>query len=193
MCGSPVRAMNNNDTRLTLASGRPAGARRDVALADPNCGWTSRYRDDGKAAEAAAEAEALRAQLDSYSAQAATLSPATLAKVEANLLPKIKDAERRSRIDTGSPLVAELAGPNARGRWDSLTVPQRREIVRALVRVRVLAIGKGARFKPESVEVSPVARIPLRGLLRSRLPNLRSGRVGPSGGPTRVFWMRCTQ
>lgn len=35
------------------------------------------------AAEAAVEAQALREQLDSYIAAAATLSPATLAKVEA--------------------------------------------------------------------------------------------------------------
>ncbi|MGH3786581.1 MAG: recombinase family protein [Pseudonocardiaceae bacterium] len=167
VCGSPVRAkMNSGHESYSCVGDGVTKARRCVSrsefwvdayvteyilgrLDEPDARAARAAGDDGKAAEAAREAEALQAQLDSYIDQAATLSPATLAKVEARLQPLIEDAKRRATVNIGSPLVDELAssgsGTERRRLWDSYSIQQRREVVRALVRVRVLVIGKGVR------------------------------------------------
>lgn len=120
--------------------------------------------DDGRTAEAAAEAAGLKARLDSFTdaAAAGEVSPASLARIEATLLPQIADAERRARVDTGSPLVAWLAGEpdKVRERWQELTVPQRREAVRFVItrthRIRLLRTRQGIQhLDPDSVEITP--------------------------------------
>jgi len=95
--------------------------------------------EDDTAAEAFAEARTLRERLDAFIDQAAdgSLSPAALARVEAKLRPQIAAAERRARASISSPLVAEMAGPQAREAWANFTVRQRREVLRAVVEVRI--------------------------------------------------------
>ncbi len=102
---------------------------------------------DQSAEDAFAAARMLRERLDGFIDQAAdgALSPQALARIEAKLRPQIVAAERRARASFNSPLVAEVAGPQARERWESLEMPQRRELARALVEVRIFKARKGMR------------------------------------------------
>lgn len=115
------------------------------------------------AATAVAEARELRERLDGFIAMAAAgkLTPASLAKIEADLLPKIEDADRRGRQAVASPVLRELAGPDAARRWDRLPVAVRREVVTLLAEVRVRPAGKGARYVDrELADIDPdLARI----------------------------------
>lgn len=102
VCGSPVRRVKNRGCPSYACAGegdrsigRLCVARSQKWVDDlvteivleklerPDALAAFATGDDGKAAGAAVEAQALREQLDSYIAAAATLSPATLAKVEA--------------------------------------------------------------------------------------------------------------
>lgn len=95
---------------------------------------------DDEAAEAARELAELQTRLDGF-VDAATeggLSPTALARIEAKLTPQIEDARRRSKLSARLPtVVGELAGPHARKRWETLSIPQRRQVVRALVTVTI--------------------------------------------------------
>jgi DNA invertase Pin-like site-specific DNA recombinase len=110
------------------------------------------------ASEALAEAAALRAQLDdAYSAfRAGDLSATLLGRAEADLAPKVADAERRARV-VGLPTVAaDLASSdNVAATWEALTLEQRREIVRALVDVVVHpARQRGPGYDPSSIDIT---------------------------------------
>jgi hypothetical protein len=121
-------------------------------------------REDPKVAEAQAEVVQLRARLGAFIAQAVdgTLSPATLERVEKNLLPKIEDAERRARPKFDIPELTELYGPNARERWELWGNPdevpggimKRRAVVRALLTVKILPASAGRRFMVEDIEIT---------------------------------------
>jgi site-specific DNA recombinase len=95
--------------------------------------------NDQDAAAAFAEARALQDRLDAFVDRAAEgeLSDRALARIEAKLLPQIAAAKRRAQSAIRSPLVAEMAGPEARGKWQAKTVRDRREVIRALVEVRI--------------------------------------------------------
>lgn len=97
-----------------------------------------------QAREAAA---ALQRRLDAFADEAATgaLSPSALARVEARIAPQIAAAEKRVRSLISSPLVAELAGRDAREKWFALPIRQQRELLRAVVDVRVLPTSQGYR------------------------------------------------
>jgi hypothetical protein len=85
------------------------------------------------------------------------LSANTLAKIEADLEPRIADAERRARAAAGvSPVVEQLAGKGADARWDALSVEQRREVVRVLLHVTVLPSKRASGstgFDPQAVKL----------------------------------------
>lgn len=99
------------------------------------------------------EARALRTQLDEavdlFSRN--QLSATSLARAEANMLPKIRELERRGQAVI-SPLVGELLGPNARATWDRWSMVDRKTVARALVRVTIMPAPRGPVFHPESVE-----------------------------------------
>jgi site-specific DNA recombinase len=74
--------------------------------------------------------------------------------VEARLLPEIAAAERRAQRATVPAVLADTAGPDAAARWAALTLPQRREVIDALMTVRIQPTGRGVRtFRPECVEI----------------------------------------
>ncbi len=111
---------------------------------------------DAETAAALAEAREKRARLDGFydAAAAGELTPAALARIEARLLPEIEAADGRARAAVTSPLVAEVAGSQARDRWVKLTLPQRREIVSTLMTVRIMPTIRGSQvFRPESIEI----------------------------------------
>jgi site-specific DNA recombinase len=51
-------------------------------------------------------------------------------------------------------VVLDTAGPDAKNAWEKLSVPQRRELIRALLVPRLLPTGKGTRFfDPTRIEI----------------------------------------
>lgn len=94
---------------------------------------------DDTAAVAARELSALRARLaDSERAVAdGEMTASAFGRIEARLLGQISDAEARAVPRTLPPAVRDLARPDAAQRWDSLPLPEQRNVVRALVRIRV--------------------------------------------------------
>lgn len=114
--------------------------------------------DDG-AREAAAEAANLRAQLDSFFASAAKsdgISAETLAEMERRLRPQIAEAERRAVPASTPPLITQMVGPHAREVWELLGVPQRRQVVRFLMRIIIhkSVTRHGVRgFDPTRIEI----------------------------------------
>jgi site-specific DNA recombinase len=108
--------------------------------------------------DARAELDALRTRLESFTdaASEGQVTPAALGRIEAKLRPQIHLAQLR---------VAQLSAPAALSRFD-LTDPQafwgaasmadKREVLRAAVRVVIHPAGRGKRiFDPSLVEVSP--------------------------------------
>lgn len=103
--------------------------------------------NDASAADAYKEAAELQARLDAFIDEAAEgkLSSQALGRIEAKLRPQIAAANRRARAAISSPLVRKMAGPDARREWKELTVPERRELIRALIEVRIFKAPKGMR------------------------------------------------
>jgi hypothetical protein len=138
-----------------LAGGGPADV-VELTLALAREMLAGAGRGDVDPAAALAEAREKRARLEGFydAAAAGELTPAALARIEARLLPEIEAAESRAQAQITSPLVAEVAGSEARNRWAKLGLPQRREIIATLMVVRILPTVRGSRtFRPESVEI----------------------------------------
>ena len=84
------------------------------------------------------------------------MSASILGKVEAELVPRIKAAEKRARAAAIPPNIVDLAGEGVDARWDALSVEQRREVVRLLLDVTVLPDSRprGSRgFDPDTVRL----------------------------------------
>ncbi|MYW95993.1 recombinase family protein [Amycolatopsis rubida] len=118
------------------------------------------FQYEGQAKELTAAiqlAQDLRARLDGFTDKAAEgeLSPERLARIEQKLVPRIKEAEARARQIGVAPAVAKLVGPDAAAVWETLSVRQKREVIRALVRPRLLpTTGGAAPFNPDHVRMS---------------------------------------
>ncbi|WP_158684413.1 recombinase family protein [Amycolatopsis orientalis] len=118
------------------------------------------FRYEGQAkelTEAVQLAQDLRARLDGFTDKASEgeLSPERLARIEQKLLPRIRDAEARARQLGVAPAVAKLVGPDAAAVWETLSVRQKREVIRALVRPRLLpTTGGAAPFNPDHIRMS---------------------------------------
>ena len=121
--------------------------------------------DQGAAARALADAEALRARLasaaDSYAE--GLITGEQLQRITAKLRPQIEAAEAEARSHRPSPhlsLVGEVIGDQARDRWDGLSLPQRRAVMEVFgVRVIIDRVARrGPGFDPSSVRVVPRQR-----------------------------------
>lgn len=96
----------------------------------------------------------LRAAADAY--EAGKLSIEMLAAVEARLLPRIEAAEQRNRGRYPSPIVAKVAtAPDPRAVWKSLPLEDKREFLRATMRVVVNRVRSRWEL---GVEVHPIRR-----------------------------------
>lgn len=93
-----------------------------------------------EARAAAAEAAEKRARLDEFydSAAAGKLSAPALERIEARLLPEIEAAEKRADAVRLAPLLRDLIRPDAAQVWEDLTTPQKREVIRTLMGIRLL-------------------------------------------------------
>ncbi|MDQ3762218.1 MAG: recombinase family protein [Actinomycetota bacterium] len=170
VCGAPCRRVKNRNTPSYACSERFCVVRsqRDLdelvselvvaRLSTPDA-WSlfPRSGEDTNTDQAAETVRALRARLDGFYTQAAAgeITPAGLARVEQRLLPQIADAERRARPRRLPAVVVDLAeAPDAAATWEQLSVPQRREVVRTLLLVRILPTGRGTqRFDPERIQI----------------------------------------
>ncbi len=114
-------------------------------------------RDDGDDVQAAQREVTLRrAELDELRAakKAGRISLSSFLEFEPDTLAKIADAEQRAIPAAVPALLADLAGADVRPRWEALTVPQRRQVIRTLCVVRVFKARPGARtFDPDTVKV----------------------------------------
>jgi site-specific DNA recombinase len=116
-----------------------------------------------EAVEARAEADELRKRLDDFTAEATAgrLSAARLGKIEADLTPKIKAAEKRARAAVIPPNLEQLAGEGVDARWDALLdqpggIEKCREIVRLLLDITVLPSKRprgSTGFDPDAVRL----------------------------------------
>jgi site-specific DNA recombinase len=108
-------------------------------------------------ADALKEADTLRKRLAGFLDQAADgkVSPSSLATIEAKLQPQIDAAEAKARAAITSPLVAKLAGPDARATWEMFTVTDRRSVVRSLLDIKILkvTVGSTRRFDPLDIAI----------------------------------------
>ncbi|MFE5871586.1 hypothetical protein ACFQ6V_23475, partial [Streptomyces roseifaciens] len=84
------------------------------------------------------------------------LSIASLADLESRLTPLIKKTQGEATPAAVSPLLRSLAGQlDVEQRWEGLTIPQQREVIRAVVTVRLFKGGRGARsIKPGRITLS---------------------------------------
>lgn len=95
-------------------------------------------KNDGQAADAFKEVRELQKRLDRFVDRAADgeISDESLGRIEARLKPQIEAAKRRANAPIRSPLVRELVEKgNARERWPTFTVQQKREVIRSLCEV----------------------------------------------------------
>jgi site-specific DNA recombinase len=168
VCGAPCRRVKNRNTP-SYACGKGFCVVRSqvhldefvtqvvvVRLSQPDVWELFISTEDTEAAEAVEQARILRARLTAFYDQAAEgkLTPTGLVRIERRLLDQIKAAERRAQPRSMPTVLTDIAGPDAVAAWAALSVPQRREVVRALLVPRIMPTGKGTRFfDPGKIEV----------------------------------------
>ncbi|HEY9474816.1 MAG TPA: recombinase family protein, partial [Mycobacteriales bacterium] len=169
VCATPLKVQKNRGFRAYLC---PTGfcvscrhERLDEFVVEVVIGLLSRPETSpllsgggGSGTGAMAEVDRLTAELDEFVAEAIAgrLSAATPARIEAVKLPQIEAARRRAAAVTRSPLLTQVAGPDARERWEGLVITQQRELVSTLMEVRLGRTRKGARtFDPNRVQIIP--------------------------------------
>jgi site-specific DNA recombinase len=115
-------------------------------------------KDNAEIRKSLTEADTLRKRLAGFVDQAADgkITPESFATIEAKLQPQIDAAEANARAGISSPLVAKLAGPGARQRWEDFNVVDRRTVVRSLLNIRIKKIvhGNNVRFNPLDIDIT---------------------------------------
>lgn len=102
--------------------------------------------------------KALRARMDDWAAAFAEgeLTRAQHAKGRDRMAAELAELEAKVTEQSGSTLLADLiTAPDVRAMWDGLEWKQKREIIKSLMTVTVLPVGKGyvRRFQPERLQV----------------------------------------
>ncbi len=83
------------------------------------------------------------------------LSLAGFGKIDTALRRQIEQAEAEARHVSVAPVLVDVAGPDVEARWAGLSLPQKREVIRTLMDVRLLPQGPGTRtFRPECVVIA---------------------------------------
>ncbi|USC16970.1 recombinase family protein [Rhodococcus sp. 11-3] len=113
---------------------------------------------DHELADALETARALRQRLEEHYAEAAEgiISGRALGAIESRLQPQIDAAEARANSYMVDPVLAQVAGPDARQRWEALSFAQQREVLRAALSVVIRPAGRGRRNYDvaETVDIS---------------------------------------
>lgn len=115
---------------------------------------TSDQTDDARAAEE--ETARLRATLEEFYEQAAPtvpeedrLSALGLARAERQYLPLIEAAESRAKQLRVPAVLRAVRGPGIRARWPLMEMSQQREVLRSVMTLQVLPLGRGRKAPPE--------------------------------------------
>jgi site-specific DNA recombinase len=168
VCGGRIRVQKNRGFLAYLCvDGFHVSRREDYVdefvvgvtvgrLSQPDVLELLAHDDDADVQAARAEAAELRARLDGFydAAAGGELTPAALARIEAKLLPAIEQADKRGRSAAVSPALVEAAGPDIAGRWETLPLTARREIIDALMVVKIMPTGQGRRtFDPSAIAI----------------------------------------
>lgn len=123
-----------------------------------------------------------RSRLEQFYEAAARgeLSAAGLGRIEASLLTEIEVLESRiRRYDVPTVLYELLESPAER--WATLTLEQKREVLRTLLEVRILPGHSGSkRFDPETIEVAWRGSAAGPPAAQASVGELRPGDVGSS-------------
>jgi len=112
--------------------------------------------DDQGVAEARAEAERLRNELEQWRTlgEAGEVTAVSFARAEAGLLKKITEAEQQAKEAGIPPVLRGMIGPHAEQHWLALgdDVARKREIIKEVLELKLLPVGKGTRtFGPHRV------------------------------------------
>ncbi len=111
---------------------------------------------DESAVAAAAEVTAVRARMDNAADSFAigAIDGRQLARITAQLRPKLDQAEAVVRARATTPDLVDLARPDIAALWPTLSLDRRRTAVRHLLDVTILPTVRGAgRFRPEHIRV----------------------------------------
>ncbi|MFT7836907.1 recombinase family protein [Saccharothrix sp. BKS2] len=113
--------------------------------------------DVTQARAAQREAERLRARLDGFRAQAVagTISGESFAMFEGELLPKIARADELAKRATLPPALVDIIGTDVRAVFLALPLVQQREILRAIMRPRMMPTKKKARGRLDTSAIDP--------------------------------------
>ena len=125
-------------------------------LEDPRTIKLLTESDDSQAGEALAEAQAARQRLESLRDQyiEGTVSAASFADIEARLLAKIEKAEESAKAAATNPVLANLAGPDARKAWESLDIMTKRTAIDLTLKIAILRQPPmGRRFDPAYIDL----------------------------------------
>jgi len=169
VCGSPMEMSGRSDAAKYRCAERYCTSvrqqRLDEHITSVVCERLARpdaadlLGDDTRAEEAKAamaEAAEKRARLDEFYDAAANgeLTAAALARIEARLLPEIETAETRATDLRVPAVLRDVIRPDIADVWPSLHVTAQREVIRTLMTVRLLPVGKSSRrFDPARVEI----------------------------------------
>ncbi len=103
------------------------------------------------------ESTELRAKLDLAADQFANdeIDGPQLARITSRLRPRLTALQLEIRSATSAPDLSDLAGPEAAQLWDGLPLDRKRAVIRLLLDIHVLKIGKTGRaaFDPNGVRI----------------------------------------
>jgi DNA invertase Pin-like site-specific DNA recombinase len=107
----------------------------------------TRVDDSAAAAQARAESDELRLDLEEWreQAEAGEVSAVTFARVEKDRLARIAAAEARAQSATVPPVLLGNIGGQAAALWAQRDLQMKRAIIRSIVDIRVMPVGKGRR------------------------------------------------
>lgn len=126
-------------------------------LEDPRTIKLLSESDDSVAGEAMAQAQAARQRLEALRDEYVDekVSAASFAAIEAKLLAKIEKAEEVAKSAASNPLLASLAGPNAREAWKGLDITTKRTAIDMTLKIAILyQPPMGRRFDPNCIDLS---------------------------------------
>lgn len=169
LCGGKVGAIHDRNARKVYTCKAKYEVSRDLLKLDayvsaviierlsrPDAAKLGNTPSDPAVDAARRRAAELAAQLDTAVDEftAGKLTAATLAKVEAKLLPMIAEAQQVARRAL-VPLEIDVPADNVEEWWDDLTPEVQREVVGALLAsVTILPTGRGTRtFDPDAVRL----------------------------------------
>jgi site-specific DNA recombinase len=114
-------------------------------------------KDDNEAASRIGEAAAIRSKLDLAADQFADglIEGSQLERITARLRPRLRDLEGQIHSAGSAPELSDVLSPDIGSRWAELPLDRQRAIVRLLMQVRVLPIGRTGRaeFDPAGIAI----------------------------------------